>query len=316
MSDPAATLLTICRRLVDPHARPVALHTGHNGTAVLRAATHAGHVIVKCHRGHDRHRQEIHAYQHWTPALGTSAPKLIAVSDEPPSVVVTALPGRPLAETNLDPQREIHAHRQAGTLLRLLHNASPPRTEPDITAWLAERGDYWLALAKELLSEQRRTEIRAHLRDLATLGPLPAVPCHLDFTPRNLLCTTNSEKESADCHPHDASSTSPGVAVALIDFEHARFDLAARDLVRLATRTWPNRPDLEEAFISTYGNLTDLDRKVIEHCSHLDALTATVREAQSTADPNSPRRHPRTSPNPSIRVCAETIAGRSPGGCG
>lgn len=199
MSDPAATLLAICRRLVDPHARPVALHAGHNGTAVLRAATHAGDVIVKCHRGHDRHHQEIHAYQHWTPALGTSAPKLIAVSDEPPSVVVTALPGRPLAETDLDPQREIHAHRQAGTLLRLLHNTSPPRTEPDITAWLAERGDYWLSLAKDLLSEQRRTE--SELTSATSPRSDHSLPSHATSTSPPATCCAQQP------HPRKSRST-------------------------------------------------------------------------------------------------------------
>ncbi|PSK64839.1 hypothetical protein B0E53_03213 [Micromonospora sp. MH33] len=281
MSDTAATLLTICRRLVDPHARPVALHAGHNGTAVLRASTSVGDVIVKCHRGHDRHRQEVRAYQHWTPALGNSAPKLIAVSEEPLSVVVTALPGRPLAEADLDHQCEAEAHRQAGRLLGLLHNTDTSQPELDITAWLAERGEYWLALAGELVSERRRVEIRAHLRDLAALGPLPAVPCHLDFTPRNLLYTTTSQEGQNGHHRTDGVSSLPGVAVAVIDFEHARFDLAPRDLVRLATRTWPSRPDLEEAFTSTYGELTELDRKIIEHCAHLDTLTAMVRDAQS-----------------------------------
>lgn len=53
--------------------------------------------------------------------------------------------------------------------------------------------------------------------------------------------------------------------------------LAARDLVRLANRYWRNRPDLEESFLSRYGNLTDLDHQVIEHSSHLDTLTAAVR---------------------------------------
>jgi Ser/Thr protein kinase RdoA (MazF antagonist) len=283
MSDPTATLLTICRRLVDPGARPIALHSGHNGTAVLRAATSAGHVIVKCHRGRDRHHQEIHAYQHWTLALGAKAPRLIAISEEPPGIVVTALPGQPLAEAELNIQHEVDAHRQAGEILRVLHNAAAPSNEPHMTAWLAERGECWLTLAKDLLNAQRRTEIRAHLRDLAALGPLPAVPCHLDFTPRNLMCTMIEEGRNVLGHQIEATAPSPIVTVAAIDFEHARFDLAARDLVRFATRVWPNRPDLEAAFVGGYGDLTDLDRQVIEHCSHLDALTGVVRRSHRSA---------------------------------
>lgn len=95
MSDPTATLLAICRRLIDPDARPIALHAGHNGTAVLRAATTVGEVIVKCHRGEDRHRQEVYAYQHWTAALGTKAPTLIAVSEEVMTSAVVSAATRP-----------------------------------------------------------------------------------------------------------------------------------------------------------------------------------------------------------------------------
>lgn len=260
MTDPAGALLAICRRLVDVDAQPVAVHQGHNGTVVLRAATATGEVIVKLHRGLDRHRQEVHAYRHWTPALRGRTPRLIASTENPPAIVITALPGRTLTEADLHPQRENEAYRQAGQLLRQLHSAAPSRTQPDMTAWLAERGEHWLAVGRTLISARRQAEIRAHLTALSDLEPIPAVPCHLDYTPRNLL-------------------VGPSGQLAVIDFEHARYDLAARDLVRLATRTWPSRPDLEHAFLDGYGLLSALDRQVIEHCSHLDALTSNVRAA-------------------------------------
>ncbi len=260
MTGPAAVLLTICRRLVDDAALPVAVHHGHNGTIALRAASHIGEVIVKLHRGPNRHRQEIHAYQHWTPRLQGQAPRLLAVSDDPPAIVVTALPGRPLAEVRLDSLGETHAYRQAGELLRKFHDAAPPRTEPDMTAWLAQRGEQWLIQGRTIIPTRRLAEIRAHLHALTELGPIPAVPCHLDYTPRNLL-------------------TQPAGSVAVIDFEHARYDLAARDLVRLATRIWPRHPHLEAAFLQGYGLLSTLDHQVIEHSSHLDNLTATIRSA-------------------------------------
>jgi len=261
MNDPTAGLLAICRRVLDPDAQPVALHPGHDGTAVLRATTAVGEVIVKRHRSPERHRQEVHAYRHWTPVLRDRAPQLLAVSDEPPAIVVTALPGRPLTTLRLGTDKEAEAHRQAGQLLRLLHHAAPPRTEPDMTGWLANRGEHWLALATTVLSTRRRAEIREHLQALTALGPVPAVPCHLDYTPRNLLLRRTDGQ------------------IAVIDFEHARYDLAGRDLVRLATRAWPARPDLEAALLDGYGPLIDLDRKIIEHCAHLDALTAAVRGA-------------------------------------
>jgi Ser/Thr protein kinase RdoA (MazF antagonist) len=258
VTDPAEALLDICRRLLDTDANPVAVHPGHNGTVVLRAATAAGEVIVKLHRGLDRHRQETHAYRHWTPALRGRTPRLLASTEDPPAIVITALPGRTLAEADLPRQHEVEAHRQAGELLWQLHAAGPSRTQPDMTAWLAERGECWLALGRAIIPADRQAEIRAHLTALSDLGPIPAVPCHLDYMPRNLLTTPTRE-------------------LAVIDFEHARYDLAARDLVRFATRIWPSRSDLEHAFLDGYGPLSELDRQIIEHCSHLDALTSQVR---------------------------------------
>jgi thiamine kinase-like enzyme len=80
-----------------------------------------------------------------------------------------------------------------------------------------------LALAADLLDRRQQAQVRAHLHALADLGPLPTTSCHLDFTPGNLLRDDDGQ-------------------VNLIDFEHARRDLPARDLVRLATRVWPARP--------------------------------------------------------------------------
>jgi Ser/Thr protein kinase RdoA (MazF antagonist) len=216
-------LIALCRRLVDPCAQPTASH----GTTAIRMAAAGGEVIVKRHRRDDRLRQEVHAYHNWTPALGDRAPRLIAVSHDPPAIVATALPGLPLSEAVLQPDKELRAYRQAGTLLRDLHNAAPPRDSPDMTAWLAERGQLWLEQAEDLLPAHRRAEINAHLRALALFGPLPAVPCHLDYMPRNLLVTGAGE-------------------IAVVDFEHSRYDLAGRDLVRLATRVWSTRPHLEK----------------------------------------------------------------------
>ncbi|MBN1172988.1 MAG: aminoglycoside phosphotransferase family protein [Micromonosporaceae bacterium] len=268
----AALLLDLCRSLVDPHAEPITLHAGHNGTAALRATATVGEVIVKLHRNPDRHQQEVDAYHHWTAALGDHAPQLVAINDNPAAIIITALPGQPLAEASasLSPAREADIYRQAGKLLQRLHGAAPPRWEPDMTAWLAERGEHWLALAQDLLPAPRRTEIRAHLRALTQLPPIPAVPCHLDYTPRNLLIQPTGD-------------------VAVIDFEHTRYDLAARDFVRLATRVWTGNPALERAFSDGYGSLTSLDRQVIEHCTHLDRLTSAVRAAGRSLSRSTPR---------------------------
>lgn len=250
----AEQLLEVCHRTIDPRATVIRCH----GSRALRAATRLGEVIVKLHHRPERHQQELHAYRHWVPTLGDRVPRLLATTDDPPTLVITALPGQLLASSDLGLDAERGAHRQAGAILRDVHAAGPPRHLPNMTTWLCERGIAWLEVARDSIPAYRHAEITAHLVALRQLGPIPAVPCHLDFTPGNLL---------RDDHGN----------LRLIDFEHTRYDLAARDLVRLATRTWTNRPDLEDAFLSTYGTLTVLDRHVITHARHLDDLTRTAR---------------------------------------
>jgi Ser/Thr protein kinase RdoA (MazF antagonist) len=251
-------LLDLCRQTVDPQAKAIADHPGYDGTTVLRVATRIGPVIVKPHRSTERHRQEINAYQRWVPTLGNRAARLIAVVDDPPVIITSALAGPLLTAADLGPQQEADLHQQAGELLARYHRAEPPSTDRDIATFLALRTEHWLTVTEPTIPPPRRAEITAHLRELTQLGPLSAVPCHLDFTTRNLIVQPNGD-------------------LAVIDFEHSRRDLAARDLVRLATRLWPQRPDLEEAFLRGYGSLSDLDRQIIEHCAHLDALTAIAR---------------------------------------
>jgi Ser/Thr protein kinase RdoA (MazF antagonist) len=265
----AHDLLILCRRHLDPNAQSVTLHAGHNRTTVLRAATRHGDVIVKIHRDPHRHRQERNAYRCWVPVLGERAPRLLAEIDDPPAIIITSLPGTPVAELALPPEVEKDVYHQAGAILKAWHAAQPPRYIPDMAAWLADRGEKWLKLAEAILPASDQAETHMHLRELAKLGPVPAMPCHLDFTPRNLLRAANG-------------------AVGVIDFEHARYDLAGRDLVRLTSRIWRDRPDLEDAFMASYGSLTDLDRPVIEHCIHLDKLTAVVRSTGRNPPPVTP----------------------------
>ncbi|WP_422738623.1 phosphotransferase enzyme family protein [Micromonospora sp. WMMD729] len=259
--------LALCQRLLDADAKPVTSHPGHAGTRVLRASTAAhGDVIVKIHRSPERHHQEVHAYRTWVPALGDRAPRLLATSDDPPAIVITAVVGVPLSERHLHPEAEQRAYQQAGQLLKTLHAAGPPRLEPDWAAWLTERAEYWIHKAGDRITAARRAEVRAHMRALRDLAPLPALPCHLDFMPRNMIYGDDG-------------------GVRLIDFEHSRYDLPARDLVRLATRVWPHRTDLRASFLHTYGQLRAVDDAALEHCAHFDFLTSLARQADPNTQP-------------------------------
>ncbi|MFE3281132.1 aminoglycoside phosphotransferase family protein [Nocardia sp. NPDC059239] len=255
-SDP----LTLCRQHIDPQAQPVAADRGNDRTLRCMTPT-VGGVFVKVHRHRSRYDRERRAYRRWVPTLAPHAPRLLGAIDNPPALFLTTVAGVAVASAELGLADELTALAQAGALLNAFHAAESVRETTDVAAWLAERGRAWLRLAEGVMSRRERDDIRAHLALLEALDVGAAVPCHLDFTPQNMIFDRDRQM------------------LHIIDFEHARFDLAARDLVRLTDRYFRDRPELAEAFFSTYPPVSDLDRQVIEHCTALDHLTASVRAA-------------------------------------
>ena len=93
------------------------------GPAVARISARGGEeYVVKKHADRDKHDREVHAYQHWIPALGSSAPQLVAVDAQALIIVTTALDGRPYPGP-----LTAAAHHHAGAILRRFHDAEPPR---------------------------------------------------------------------------------------------------------------------------------------------------------------------------------------------
>jgi hypothetical protein len=227
--------------------------------AVARISARDGkEYVVKKHANSDKHDREVHAYQHWTPALGSSAPQLVAADAQALTIVTTALDGRP----HPGPLTAA-AHHQAGAILRRFHEAEPPRPLPGYRDWLRDRADYWTARARPLLRAADLGSASAHLAALQQAADPDGVPCHLDFQPRNWLL-------------------GPAAGLYLVDFEHARTDLPLRDLVRLRFRMWPTRPGLKEAFLNGYGrDLTGPDTETLQHLGALEALTAIARGHQN-----------------------------------
>jgi len=214
--------------------------------------------IAKQHSAAEKHRREVHAYRHWAPALGPSAPRLVAVDQATMTVLITALPGQ-LVEGAGDAA----SHRQAGGLLRSFHDVEPLRPLDSFQHWLISRIARWREQCLPLLSARERQVIDQHLAMLHGLGAPPGGPCHLDYQPRNWV-------------------TDHAGTLRVIDFEHARIDLQARDLVRLYFRCWPSHPGLREAFLDGYGRpLTDQEDRWIRCCGAIDVLTALVRGAQA-----------------------------------
>lgn len=227
---------------------------------VVRVTAASGEdFVVKQHLNRPLHDREVHAYHHWASALGSSVPTLVAVDDPAMIIITSALPGVP-GSGDLRPS----VHHQAGRLLRRFHDAEPPSDLPWFHAWLRDRADHWTNRAAALLSTADTRLIESHLATLTRIEAPRGAPCHLDFQPRNWLI-------------------GPSGDVSLVDFEHARIDLPARDLVRLRFRIWADRPDLRDAFLDGYGRpLTSTEDQLIWHLGALDALTALARGHENT----------------------------------
>ncbi len=246
-----AELLQAATRMLGP-CELTAVITG----AVIKVTTPAGsELVIKQHPDRRRFEHEVHAYQHWTAALGRAAPELAASDESALTTAVSALAGHSPGPADLTPG----TFRQAGTLLRRFHEAGPQVRLPWFRDWLWERAAYWAGRAAPLLMPDDAAAVNDHLTALGDIGSPLGGPCHLDFQPRNWLITRSGK-------------------VALIDFEHARTDLPARDFVRLRFRTWPGQPRLKGAFLTGYGQiLTQSEERAIWHLGALDALTSLAR---------------------------------------
>lgn len=247
---------------------PVEIATGQLGHATGTVVKMRGSnvdLIAKLHRSPSLHEREVHAYRAWTPHLGAATPELIAVAPELPGIVITAVPGTPLDTHSPSPDDERDAHRDAGRILARLHALPTQAAASDITDYLADRGEHWLARLGHHITQHDAHLVREHLRLLRSTTHTRVAPCHLDFQPRNLLWHTDRRTR-------------------VIDFENSREDLAARDLARLATRIWPQRPDLREAFLDGYGPLEASDTAVLHHVTALEAVTSMAHGLQHGDD--------------------------------
>jgi Ser/Thr protein kinase RdoA (MazF antagonist) len=177
-------------------------------------------------------RSEVRAYRRWVPALGTLAPSLKAADRESRLLLLGALPG-------VTPPADAGTHRQAGALLRRLHDVRVGGCQRPADQRLAN-GPLRAVLKKVpgLLSEEQERFAENHLRELESLPPAPMVPCHGDYLTHNWLV--------------DASGT-----LRVIDFGNARWQIPAAEFARLYFGPWWHRPDLVEAFFEGYGRRPD-----------------------------------------------------------
>ncbi|GGN79847.1 hypothetical protein GCM10011579_064760 [Streptomyces albiflavescens] len=216
-------------------------------------------VYLKIAAGPVPYQRESFAYRSAVPALGSgAAPQLVESSAEHFALLVTAIPGRPLAELPLAPAEELEAYRQAGVLLARLHAAGDlrgvHRVEAEEALHRAASGvDRHLAAAGDRLSAPEQQLVRRLAEELLLVGSVPLAFLHGDAWARNVLWSDRS---------------------AWVDFERARFGAAVQDFVVMSCGVWADNPRLRTAFFRGYGReLSPAERHALTCLAALDAAS-------------------------------------------
>ncbi|MGW2955883.1 phosphotransferase [Streptomyces eurythermus] len=210
-----------------------------------------GEWYVKIHQNQRFHHREVAALRGWVPALGATAPRLVAVDAALRAVVLTAVGGRPLHGAVHPPEKQSWIFRRIGQLAAAIHTSAPPRPAADgLPLAKLERH---LAGALPHLAPGEQKFIRATAERAAGRAPLMAVPTHGDFQLRNLRWDETTG------------------TLYVIDFERSEEGPAVRDFVRLSD-AWHGRPDLFQAVMDGYGRRFTPDEEA--HLTVLSVLDA------------------------------------------
>ncbi|WP_354639988.1 aminoglycoside phosphotransferase family protein [Kitasatospora camelliae] len=262
---PSDVTRLLTKALGDVRLLAVHGHTRHGDPYLWEVADEVGgRWFAKRHSKELSYLREVHAYQHATAALPPGRVAALHAHDADALLVVTgAVDGTALRHTPLTARQRPEAYRQAGKLLRKLHD----QPLPDVASPGDERDVPWPQERERALNLAR--EVGLGIEDLALLDTAMAVPppvlplvvCHGDFSPRNWIVDTTS---------------GDGMLVRLIDFERSQVEEAVRrDLMRIVYQITAHQPELREAFFDGYGRtLTDAEQAGCRAYAAIDCPSA------------------------------------------
>jgi Ser/Thr protein kinase RdoA (MazF antagonist) len=235
-------------------------------TGVWRVAAGDGKYIFKLHNSRLRWHSEVMAYQQWVTAYAPYVAQLYAVysDDKTQGILLSALPGRPLVECQLETQALEEVYRQAGEFCRKLADfAGGTRfglTAPDGTpvGFHGQENDEELSdpvkyIRHALLATYDKAQRLAALQptelalakwaldSLESFAGEKPLLVNLDYTPGNWLV--------------DGDGRFTGV----IDLEHISWDVEVAAFTRLESTYFPEFPRAKQAFYEGYG--ADLSEK-------------------------------------------------------
>jgi hypothetical protein len=211
--------------------------------------------FVKQHLEDEWYDTERRAYERWVGALGDRAPRLVAADDGLRALATSALP----------PQdgdwRSEAARRDAGALLRRLHESEDCGRCDDLRAEKEQELEEWLTRGGDLLDRGERQIARAAVAGLHGCAAPPSVPCHRDYTPRNWVVA--------------------GGRVHVLDFEEMQPDAWVVDLGRMAVNWWRDQPETMDAVLAGYGRpLGSDDVELMRRCHVVTTVRLIVLAAR------------------------------------
>jgi hypothetical protein len=143
--------------------------------------------FLKRHRDRERFSAELTAYKMWAPALHGKAARLRAFDEPLQAMILSALPGEPArwpavhaGQPSAEHAGEIATHREAGAILRSLHDAQSALRRPDFSAAKIEQFDGLRPALSGLLSRRALDAARREIAALADIRAPEQVPCHHD----------------------------------------------------------------------------------------------------------------------------------------
>lgn len=243
----------------------------HGYSQLWRLAAGSDSLWLKMHAHPHKWAGEVHALTQWADPL---APTLLAWREDPASVLLSEMPGVDAEPIAFDGPAEERLWAQAGDWLRAFHartndwlgnvraDGSPHGTPTDDPcAHVRQNFERRLFQGREegLLDEREFDFARSYFEEgLSSLEGATAHSIHRDFHPRNWLA-----------HPD-------GTLTAVIDFEHARWDVRAADLNRPWDKEFHRNPRLIDAFYEAYGRPDDRFMTQIQTLRLSNVVTGVV----------------------------------------
>ena len=256
----APSVLSVASALIGPLEFVADRSWPHGVSTVIEVLSADGRpLIVKQPRAVDKFDAESHAYRHWAPVLAPHVPELLAADRATRLFVFSKLPGE-------IGDQSASTFREAGRLLRLLHEAEPATPMVGFAAATRQRFDTWVRRARPGLLDGAEVEFVAdRVRQLAEFPDPVQVPCHRDWQPRNWLTATDG-------------------SVAVIDFGNSRPGHWFQDFERMWWTEWRSTPGLGHAFFEGYGCTLSEDARVQLRATSILWLMTTIIWADEVAD--------------------------------